>query len=73
MTPVYVLLLTFFLHGGMVATQSIVAHSAVDCQASLPLIKQQVADVGTVSIGGKEIKIDYLDAQCVRAPAGHDI
>lgn len=65
----FVLLLTYFLHGGSVLTHGIVAHSEMDCEQAKPLIQQSEFDRKTVTVGNKIYNIDFIDAQCVRVPA----
>lgn len=63
MNTVYVLVLTFFLHGGNVVTQTTVQHSQEDCLAAQPLMANLYRE-NKIRLAIKEYTIDYLDARC---------
>lgn len=67
----YILLLTYFLHGGSIVTHGVVSHSELDCKTAMPLIIQLETDRSTIVIGPKRFKIDFIDGQCIRVPQQH--
>lgn len=70
---IFILLLTYFLKGGLVLTTNIVAHSQLDCTVAIPLLVQVETDRGFVTVVGKKYTIDSVDAQCIRVPAANTI
>jgi hypothetical protein len=71
MTITWVLVLVYYLKGGLLLTQSIEAKSQLDCQKAGELIKQHnPSDLEIVDLNGKthKLTITSIDSQCVRFP-----
>lgn len=68
----FILLLVFFLHGGLIETKAIVAHSQQDCnEAQLPIVRtymqsHTLATGGMWSLNKKTTDIDYIESQCIK-------
>ena len=60
----YIMLLTFFLHGGMVTTKTVTAYSSADCEGALPFILRDEQSK-PLTLAGVDYRIDYLDGRCV--------
>ena len=60
----YVMLLTFFLHGGMIETKTIVSQSIPDCEGAKPWIMKDYLS-RPFDLDGFKYDIDYLDGQCI--------
>lgn len=59
MNPVYILLMTAWLHGGPIVVEAIQAPSAADCLMAKPLVHLE-----KVTIGPKTYKVDHLAVTC---------
>lgn len=68
-SPIYVLLLTYFLKGGLVLTNHIVAHSELDCRTAAPLIQKIEIDKKEITAFSHKYRIESVDVQCIRVPA----
>lgn len=63
---IYILLLTFFLKGGLIETTTILSWSKSDCETAEPLIVKQYQTDGSVKLEGKMIPIEKIKSQCIK-------
>jgi hypothetical protein len=62
---VYILLLTFFLQGGVVMTQSVQTPSKQECEKYKPLIVRDYL-LNKVKLGNTDLPIKHLVGLCIK-------
>lgn len=63
---IYILLLTFFLKGGLIETTTVLSWSKTDCEAAEPLIVKEYQTTGSVKLDSKTIPIVKIKSQCIQ-------